>query len=540
MAVHRGTVDGVPVFWTSGGERLSAGLVFRVGRADETLVTSGITHLLEHLVLFPIERADLHVNGVTSPGATTFRLDDADADEVVAFFGAVCAGLRNPPVDRLEAEKAILRTEGSGREGPAGDLCLWRYGPAGFGLTSFPEYGLGAVTGEDVRAWAATHFTRGNAVLWINGGAPPPELRLDLPEGQRTPYPKAVDVLPRLPAYFTAPVNAAVFDMVVPRSRAAMLYAAVLDRRLYAHLRRELGISYTAAARYQVRDAEHAVVTAVADALPDRRADMCRALVDIVIDLSREAPSEAELATARTLVDRAASAAASAEDLLAGALADVRPDEPEPDLLAVARQALDGALAMLPEGCAIGRAGFVRAPSGSPAAVPGDGRVLRNRPESAARLIIGREGVTVRNGLQIATVRYADCRGMLAWPDGARRLFGADAVTVSIEPTMWDVPAAELARIDTAIPAALTIAQPAREQSQIPQPPAVAKPPPAAEDEPPPKARGRRRFGRRKWIVGGISLVVLALVLAGPLPKIPSLILFTIALRAALTAVDRF
>ena len=497
MAVHRDTVDRVPVFWTSGGERLSAGLVFRVGRADETLVTSGITHLLEHLVLFPIERADLHVNGVTSPGTTTFRLDDADAAELVAFFDAVCAGLRNPPVDRLEAEKAILRTEGSGREWRGDDLWLWRYGPAGFGLASFPEYGLGAATADDVRAWAATHFTRGNAVLWINGGPPPPGLRLDLPEGQRMPHPKAVEVLPRLPAYFTAPVNAAVFDLVVPRSKAAMLYAVVLDRRLYAHLRRELGISYTAAARYQVRDAEHAVVTAVADALPDRRSDMCRAMVDIMIDLSREQPSDAELATARTLVDRAASAAASAEDLLAGAPADARLEEPEPDLLAVARQALDGALAMLPEQCAIGRAGFVRAPSGSREAVAGESRRPRNRPESAARLIIGREGVSIRNGLQIATVRYADCRGMLAWPDGARRLFGADAVAVTIEPTLWDVPAAELARIDTAIPAALTIEQPVREQSQIPQPSVAAKPPPVANEQPP-KPRGRRRFGRRQ------------------------------------------
>lgn len=327
---------------------------------------------------------------------------------------------------------------------------------------------------------------------------------------------------------------------MVPRSRAATLYAAVLDRRLYAHLRRELGISYTAAARYQVRDAEHAVVTAVADALPDRRTEMCRAMVDILIDLSREAPSHTELATARTLVDRAASAATSAEDLLAGALEDARPEEPEPDLLAVARQALDGALAMLPEGCAIGRAGFVRAPSGSPAAVPGDGRGPRNRPESAARLIIGREGVSIRNGLQIATVRYADCRGMLAWPDGARRLFGADAVTVTVEPTLWDVPATELAQIDTAIPAALTIAQSAREQSQIPQPPAAAKPPPDANEEPPPKTRRRRRFGRRQWIVSGISLVVLAVVLAGPLPKVPSLVFFTIAVRVAFTSVDRF
>jgi hypothetical protein len=31
---------------------LSAGLVFRVGQADETLAWSGITHMVEHLALF--------------------------------------------------------------------------------------------------------------------------------------------------------------------------------------------------------------------------------------------------------------------------------------------------------------------------------------------------------------------------------------------------------------------------------------------------------------------------------------------------------
>jgi predicted Zn-dependent peptidase len=31
------------------GGQLTAGLLFRVGRADETLSTAGITHLVEHL-----------------------------------------------------------------------------------------------------------------------------------------------------------------------------------------------------------------------------------------------------------------------------------------------------------------------------------------------------------------------------------------------------------------------------------------------------------------------------------------------------------
>ena len=42
-------VDGVPTLLAPRNGPLAAGLTFRVGQADETLATAGITHLLEHL-----------------------------------------------------------------------------------------------------------------------------------------------------------------------------------------------------------------------------------------------------------------------------------------------------------------------------------------------------------------------------------------------------------------------------------------------------------------------------------------------------------
>jgi hypothetical protein len=46
-------IDGIPVFTAPllPGLPFVAGMVFRVGRCDETLRTSGITHLVEHLAL---------------------------------------------------------------------------------------------------------------------------------------------------------------------------------------------------------------------------------------------------------------------------------------------------------------------------------------------------------------------------------------------------------------------------------------------------------------------------------------------------------
>lgn len=47
--VRRSDVGGVPVFWADAAPPYE--LQLRVGRADETLATSGITHILEDLAM---------------------------------------------------------------------------------------------------------------------------------------------------------------------------------------------------------------------------------------------------------------------------------------------------------------------------------------------------------------------------------------------------------------------------------------------------------------------------------------------------------
>lgn len=85
MEVVRATVDGVPAVWLPGEGPLHAGLVFRVGRADESLARSGLTHLVEHLVLHGVGQSDYHFNGTTGPITTTFY-GHGDADELRRFF----------------------------------------------------------------------------------------------------------------------------------------------------------------------------------------------------------------------------------------------------------------------------------------------------------------------------------------------------------------------------------------------------------------------------------------------------------------------
>ena len=48
--VNQTTIDGVPVIWAEAPGPIRATLMFRVGRVDERLPWSGITHLVEHLM----------------------------------------------------------------------------------------------------------------------------------------------------------------------------------------------------------------------------------------------------------------------------------------------------------------------------------------------------------------------------------------------------------------------------------------------------------------------------------------------------------
>jgi predicted Zn-dependent peptidase len=503
-----------------------AGLTFRVGRADETLARGGITHLIEHLVLHRMELPDQHFNGTTSPLTTTFYVQ-GDPDEITHFFALVCGGLRDLPIDRMDIERAVLHTEaGSRTRGVTEPLLLWRYGAATYGLPGFAEFGLDELTADDLRSWVSRWFTKGNAVLWICGGPPPADLRLDLPDGPRIAPPAASNALPRTPAYFSTDIDGIAFDAIIPRSTPASAFAAILERRLHRLLRRQLGISYSAHAALDTRDAQHATLTAFADALPAKHGDVTREFINVLIDLATDPVTDDDLAAMlkvarRALFEPAGTAAwltQSAENILLNV--PVRsPQDVWDNLVAVtaediseiARQTLATGLAMVPHGQAVGRAGFVAAPTGSAAALDGDTFTPLGRPGARARLIVGADGLSLVGGLDIATVRYSECVAMLAWPDGARLLFAPDAVNVRVEPQLWGLPTHVLAGIDAAIPDDRISHMQPRPPGSIPRPPetVASQAPPSAGTSVPPNAHTHRTrtLKATAYVLGGVVLI---------------------------------
>ncbi|MGV9990902.1 insulinase family protein [Streptomyces sp. NPDC003374] len=484
-AVHHTQVDGIPTLFAHAAGPLRAGLVFRVGVADETLARSGVTHLVEHLALHRQGLADYHFNGATKAAFTHFHVEGAE-HEVVAYLTGVCASLADLPMERLETEKEILRTEESRRE--PSPLPLWRYGAQGHGLAGYPEWGVRGLRADDVRHWAQTWFTQGNAALWIAGERLPAGLSLKLPAGDRHPLPAVTSALPVTPAYFSDGTGGVLLDGVVTDTAAARLYAGVLERELSRALRQEGGYSYTTATDYSPRRDGYALVTAFADALPDRQDAVLGGFVDVLAALQAGRIGQAGLDAVRGRADMALTAPDAAvrelpgmaEDLLAGRPSRT-PDElraelwavTPADLHAVALEAARTALMQVPAGHSADWAGYTAAPTTSPYAVTG--RRFDPVGGNGAALVVGEEGVSLVSGAahgsgRAATVLYRSCAAVLSRPDGGRRLIGTDGICVDVEPALYGVDAHTMAVLDAAVPPDAVVWLPARQQPPRPRP----------------------------------------------------------------------
>jgi hypothetical protein len=386
---------------------------------------------------------------------------------------------------RLETEKEILRTEAQGRGASVtGPLAVWRHGAQGHGLPGCPELGLSSFTPDDLRAWVARFFTRDNAMLWIAGDDVPAGLSLRLPGGTRHAVPTATSALTASPAFFPGATGVVAWDTVLPRSTCAAVFSDVLQRVLFRELRQEDGLSYTAQADYRPRGDGMAVVTAVADALPAKQDAALGGFVDVLarMGLGRIAEDDVRAVVGKRLAELqnadidASRLPGAVFDLLTegrttgtphllaelAELAEVTPET----VARVAAAAMRDGLLMTPEDRGADWAGFAAAPSTFATSVAGTAYLSRESPD--ARVVVGYDGVSVVDGDETTTVRYSDCAAMLAWPDGARALIGADALTVHLEPTLYRALDTALPGIDAAVPAQTKVTMPARDPAAIP------------------------------------------------------------------------
>jgi hypothetical protein len=541
--VHETDVNGVRCFWVETNRpTLRASLIFRQGQADESLAESGWLHLLEHLVLDGKGGGALSINGSVSLLETTFDAH-GPADAVAEHLTAVSQWLRDPDLSKFEHERDILAAESASRGGPAVRAFGWRYGARGPGVANLDEAGLGRATAERLEDRAHRVFTRGNAVLVLDG-PPPPGLKIDLHDGELLRPKPAVACEDPLPAIYQDDAGL-VLSGIVARSPGATLVPYVLERMLRDRLRHDAGGAYAPWSVYQAVDDDNALALAGSDLttklLPEIVGEIRRMMHKIKDSgLPQDIVAEAVELRVQALLDpyNAVGLAYAASSYVLSGQSPKTLDqivEESRAISAISLQKDAWAFANSLMFGVPGEAAFaneyhrLEAPTRQPSAV---GRRFRelNWPATVDVLRISNEVIQISGTGYVRTAALADVEGVIAYEDGGRFLISSDGWGVAVEPRQWRNGAEAVRTIDQLVAEDKLLPKPARTQ-----PPATRQLSILAR---------WWAWGRRAWmpmlIIGALAAVAaafaVAVVIAVPILLVPVGIIAIAVVRGLVTS----
>jgi hypothetical protein len=454
-------------------------VAFRAGRTDETLPSSGVCHLVEHLALPTDYPRSLEFNGTVDAITTSFWAL-GPRERVFEFLRELASSLGALPLERLETERRILMTEASRAEThPVEGTLNLRFGARGPGLRGLDELGLHRLSADDVVRWSAERYTRGNAVAFLTG-EPPDDLAWNLPPpGDRIapPAPEPIPYLDLPAVHIGGTVGMVVVAFVAERSTDLRVITSIAERRARQRLRYALGVTYEVSWSYDPLTRDVAHVTIWADSLPENANEVARELVAVLDELSANGPTEDELEreveegrewhtdhenTSADLgyrvVQELLEAPFQTDDELNAEIAAVTPSSAAAALAA----GLEDALLVLPLGTRPPDARFSTYPVSSPGRVSGRTLALRGlnigRAARRTRLVLGDDGVSlVWPDDDAITVRFDECVAVERWAGGARALWSADGFRLEIQPEAWRDGDVVVRTIDERLPAELVV-----------------------------------------------------------------------------------
>lgn len=455
MDLYRSEIDGVPVFWTEGPEPLTAHLIFRAGVRDESFLTTGLTHLVEHLTMSGAVDRRFECNASVDLAFTRFSATGS-ADAVAAFLSRICSNLSTPNLDRLEVEKKILSAESGAVVSPAiAALLRHRFGLTSLGLADVVPPALDALGEQDVLGMIRSHFTAGNAALAISG-KPPHALTLPLQDGHRQPPRKAIPLELPLPMWFEQEVPVLGLSFQVPAGTEAECESArtvgrIVCDRSYDLLRQQRGWIYDIDFRFFQASEGRGYLCFETDPPANHVEDVRQGLFGILKDLHSHGPSEAELAANVSELEtyladprsgiEAASAAAEAYLMQTTILS------PSDKLELASGVERDMCRAVLTHWH---RTAIVGMPEGT---YPGDDSLNTDRARSypdirgrefrrglrgtlfgvprGTRLVVGEDGVSLGSG-QVVSIAWDDIVGLELTGPGVITLVGADSLSMEL------------------------------------------------------------------------------------------------------------
>jgi zinc protease len=430
----RTEIGGTPVFSVDRPGPHQAALVFRVGRADETLATSGLTHLVEHLALFAVDD-DLRRSGGFVDHFRTVFFTSGTHDDIARFLVSVTGALRALPLERLDLEKRVLLTEEASAGGSTWQWLMGlRFGAEQFGLVAHNEVGLRRVDAHEVESWCASRFVSRNAAIWSTCPLPA-DLGLQLPSGRRfSPPPAATLAEVPLPSYVPSGRPGVVLSALGSRSTALTVALGILEQRVHRNLRLRRGLSYAATGSYVPLNADTAHLTFGADCLAEHATVVRDEILAEFRRLAEDGPGAEELtAEVEARVEHWSKEApqdvseldAAATDELVGARVTTRhslirelQDLTADSVARVVREALGTIILSAPTGAAA-PVGFKRYEDRGPQKVVGHrymtrGRRARDIPRRS-RIVASDEAISFvpDDSAAAISIRYTDVAAVL-------------------------------------------------------------------------------------------------------------------------------
>ena len=479
-AVERTDV-GVPLWWIDGpDETCDAWLLFRVGAADETLLTRGITRLALEIGRLGVAHRRVEIGVLVGGSCSGYHLT-GDPEDVATAIADVGRSIAMPAMDRIEETRhaLVIRSNlvGIAAGGFAASL---HFGAGGHGLIGYDDYGLSSVDAAAVTDWMQLFLVGGNAALaW--GCEPPPDLSIVLPWGPLVPAPPPVPAAmptPRCVPTDTADEGASLSvwladDLTGSAAARAMVGRVRAAAGTIAQRGRGVPVSKARPAIVEVLDGSHAMWVLWLAGVVQADQPTAQLLFDTAWDFADEGPNRrelravaadlrAELADEGRLAERARSAAmlellgssVGPDDLWPDLISDLDPEDVRQAWIA----ALDRAVWSVPLG--------ERAPIGAGpwlhelVPMPKKGRRFPpiDRRTDHGELVVSDFVVAEVEDADTGTVvPFSACAGLIDLDDGSSLVYGTNGDMVVIDPAAWVGGDEIIATLHARVPAELQV-----------------------------------------------------------------------------------
>lgn len=463
----RTEIGGLPAYVLPADVPARGALLFRVGRADESLPTAGITDLARRMAVGFAE-APLPLRASVGASVTSFGFDTREAN-LYDVFAELGERLRLPDVNRLDEARDLVRDELEGRDiDEVAHIIQARFGPRGQGLTTFDPYGLDRVTPDELRAWHARFFTAENAALWVVGNIAD-DIDFDLVEGgERRPLAEAKALPHPYPAWVASSNSKVALSFQTLESPALEVALTVLEDRIDDAMRERAALVHTTKVRVDPLDGATSHVALLADVVATRASEAVTTLVTVVNRLADSRPELREIEHARDAVlanmgtldwQQAQTRRAAMLELLGYAPPPIESQRERTAAVEVApvhevyRSAVESTIYHLPNGLEMPAESCSKLPRWSRVAVEGAEFEPAVRRREGQKLILSGAGVTItEGGSRHLTSLIKSCAGLFKWADGGRELVDATGVRVRIDPAEWIDGDAAVETIDSLVP----------------------------------------------------------------------------------------